>query len=69
MPDRKRLGHVNVICGCYVHMCGREGGKKGATGTEQGAKNGAIDSEHEGSKGRGSQLCTKCSGQKKIGIQ
>jgi hypothetical protein len=33
--NRRRFGHVNVICGCSVHMCGQERGKKGAMWTEQ----------------------------------
>jgi hypothetical protein len=36
VPDRRRFGHVNVICGCSIHMCGWEGDKKGTIGTEQG---------------------------------
>ncbi len=35
VPARRRFGHDNVICGCNVHTCGREGEKKGAMGTEQ----------------------------------
>ncbi len=46
MPDRRRFGCVNVICVCSIHMCGREGEKKGAMGIGKGTKNGAVDSEH-----------------------
>jgi hypothetical protein len=35
MPAKRRFRHINVICGCSVHMCGREGEKKRAIGTEQ----------------------------------
>jgi hypothetical protein len=34
LPDRRRFRHVNVVC-AYSDLCGWEGEKKGAMGTEQ----------------------------------
>ncbi len=39
-----------------VHMCGREGAKRGPS---KGTKNGAVDSEHGASKGGSLLLRTK----------
>ncbi len=46
VPDRRRLVCADVICVHRNHLCGREGGKKGAMGLSKGTKNGAVDSEH-----------------------
>jgi hypothetical protein len=58
-PMEEDLGMFmwSVVVG--VHLCGREGEKKGKCELSKGTKNGAVDSEHEASKGRDSQLCTK----------
>ncbi len=46
--------------GFVVFTClGGKGRKRGQLGLGKGAKNGAVDSEHGASKGRGSQLRTK----------
>jgi hypothetical protein len=50
--DRRRLGHVYVIC-VIVLAC--VGGKRGLG---KGPKSGTVNSEHGASKGRSSQLHT-----------
>ncbi len=59
MPIGRGFGHVNVVYGRSVHMYGWEGEKRGLWGLSKGTKNGAVDSEHRASKGRGSELRTK----------
>ncbi len=41
-----------IVCTCV----GGKGGKRGQWGLSRGTKNGAVDSEHLASNGRGSQL-------------
>jgi hypothetical protein len=58
VPDRQRFRHVNVICDVEFACVG---GKKtrGQWGLGKGPKNGAVDSVHGASKGRGLQLSKK----------
>ncbi len=58
VPDRRRFGHVNVVCVRSIHMCGQEGRKRQQWGLGKGTKNGAVYSENGASKGRGLRLHT-----------
>jgi hypothetical protein len=55
VPDKRRLGHVNVICGIAIACVSGKGGKRGA----MGPKSGAVDSGHGAREGRSLQLRTK----------
>jgi hypothetical protein len=58
-PMEEDLGMLMSSLVIYVHTCWQEREKKGVTGVSKGTKNEAVDSEHEASKDRGSQLCIK----------
>jgi hypothetical protein len=49
------MSSVYIVITCV----GRNKGKSGQWGLGNGTRNGAVDSEHGASKGRGSQLCKK----------
>ncbi len=59
MPDKRRLGHVNVVCAIVLALVGGKRGKRGTVGVGKGPKSGVVDSEHGDSKGRSLQLRTK----------
>ncbi len=59
MPDRKKLGHVNVICAIVLALVGGKRGKRGTLRVGKVPKSGVVDSEHGDSKGRSLQLRTK----------
>jgi hypothetical protein len=48
-----------VVCSSWYSPVWAGRGEKRQCGLSKGTKNGAVDSEHGASKGRGSQLCTK----------
>jgi hypothetical protein len=57
VPHEEDLGMLMSSVVIYVHMCRREGEKKG--GLSRKTKNGVVDSEHGVSKSKSSQLRTK----------
>jgi hypothetical protein len=58
VSNRRRLGHVNVICVLVFTCVGGKGGKEGHWALGKGPKRRAVDSERGAGKGRSSQLHT-----------
>jgi hypothetical protein len=59
VPDRRRFGHVNVICAIVLVLVGGKRGKRGTVGVGKRPKSGVVDSAHGDSEGRSLQLHTK----------
>ncbi len=45
VPDRRRFGHGNVVCGNSIRMWGQEGVERGQWRLGKGAESEAVDSE------------------------